>query len=610
MKAFYLQVINSKKLITYAESQFIRNVKVYPNRGNIYDRNGEPLAINVKSYSIFAIPKKKMKLSRLKELESFIPKFNYKKFRAKFEKRNKFTWIAREIKLKDQDVKKIKDLGFVFAEKNSSRFYPNNELASQTVGFVGTDNIGLSGVEFAFNEELKGEAQLIKYYKDAKGRPIKYKSNRLEATATDLHLSINKDIQAVAEKHLKEAVEKHNADMGGIAVMDVQTGELWAMANYPTFDPNNWRKYKKLHRKLPFIADPFEPGSTFKTFTVTSALEHEIVKPDTNYYCEKGRLKVEDHVINEALDSKKYEWLSVEEILKYSSNIGTTKIAFDLTYPNLKQTLSKFYIGEKTNIELPGESRGIFKNAKNINPLRLSNISFGQGVATTGIQMLTAYASIANGGYEVVPTILKQDKVERKKRIFQKEVVQQVESILVKAVNDGTGGRAKVKHFDIAGKTSTAQRSDGKGSYSGYTSGFIGYPTNVEKRFVIYVYVSNPKQKGYYGNVVAGPVFNKVASFILYKNRNNFNVANIEKQKNTTLDQIKVIRSSSRYTGKGLMPNLIGLDKSGARKILKKLGLKANILGFGIVQSQHPKAGSEISKANNITLKFQAPIYE
>ncbi len=606
VKAFYLQVVNSDKLITYAESQFIRNVKLYPNRGNILDRNGNPLAINVKTYSIFTMPKKGASYRSFEKLEKIIPNFSYKEFVTKLKVRNKFTWIARRIKLTDEQVEELKSISNVYVEKNSSRFYPNHELAAQAIGFVGIDNSGLSGVESVFNDKLKGVAQVIKYYKDAKGRPVKYKSSNLETSVEDIYLSINKDIQAAAESYLKEAVIHHQAEMGGIAVMDAKTGELWAIANYPTFDPNKWNSYEAKNRKLAFITDPFEPGSTFKTFTIASALEHETVKPDTNYYCEKGKLKVGDHTINEAMDSKQFEWLSVEEILKYSSNIGTTKIAFDLTFPNLKETLEKLKIGEKTDIELPGESRGIFTKKENVNPLSLSNISFGQGVATTGIQMLSGYAAFANGGYFVKPTILLQKEPPKKKRIFDKKIVHDVEKMLIKVVEEGTGSKGKVKHFEIAGKTSTAQKSDGKGGYNGYTSGFIGYPTNVKDRFVVYVYVSDPKANGYYGNTVAGSVFNNIASFILYKNRNNFQMANVEHQKNTTLDKIQLTHSSSRFIGEGRMPNLIGLDKRNVKKILKKLNIKAQIYGFGIAEKQSPEPGEKLSSAGNITIKFKA----
>ena len=215
--------------------------------------------------------------------------------------------------------------------------------------------------------------------------------------------------------------------------------------------------------KIPFVSDPFEPGSVLKTFTVASALENKKASKQTNYFCEKGEFIVNGHKINEAESKKKYEWLSVQEILRYSSNIGTTKIAFDLGLPLLKKSLEEVGFGSKTEIELPGESRGIFNYDKNSAKIRLSNLSFGQGVATTGIQILSAYAALANDGVLVPPTILKGDhQVVKRKRVFSKETVNQIEEILADSVSRGTGSGARVKFFQIAGKTSTAQRPSEK----------------------------------------------------------------------------------------------------------------------------------------------------
>jgi cell division protein FtsI (penicillin-binding protein 3) len=265
--------------------------------------------------------------------------------------------------------------------------YPNHDVASQVLGFVGIDNVGLAGLEYLYNDDLKGEPRIVKYVRDAKGRAIKFESEDIGGTAKDITLSIDKDLQAMAEKYLKEAVDKFDAESGGFGVMDAETGEILAVGNYPNFDPNDVNKSKEVHRKLAFATDPIEPGSTFKTFTVISALENNIAKPETAFYCERGELEVEGHIISEAESKKKFEWLTVSEILRHSSNIGTTKLAFDLTYPKLKKTLTRFGFGEKTGVEFPGESRGIFVNKDNVPPLSLSNISFGQGVATTGMQM-------------------------------------------------------------------------------------------------------------------------------------------------------------------------------------------------------------------------------
>lgn len=613
VKAFYVQVINSNKLMAYHNSQVVRKVKIYPKRGHILDRSGNPLAINVLKYNIFTFPKNLNSFSdKLKKIHHIIPFINVQKIIQKNKNREgKFTWIARKIDLTLDEVKSLKAIENIVVEGQSSRMYPNNELASQILGFVGIDNDGLAGIEYQFNEKLKGVAQISKYYKDAKGRKIKHKSTFVESNSEDIQLSIDKDIQATVEAYLKEGVIKHEAHSGGAAVMDVQTGEIWAMANYPTFDPNNITKANKNVRKLSYVTDPFEPGSIFKSLTIASALENKVVKPDTNYYCERGKFRVGNHFINESDSNHVHEWLSVEDILKFSSNIGTTKIAFDLTYPLLKKTLEKFKIGQKTGIELPGESRGIFDKQKNVEPLRLSNISFGQGVATTGIHMLSSYAVFANGGYYVKPTILKVNKAEdvNSKRILSKKITDQIQKMLIMAVEDGTGRKARVKHFIIAGKTSTAQRADSKGGYTGYVSGFVGYPVNVDRKFVVFVYVDNPK-KGYYGNTVAAPIFQKIVKNILYKRKEYKQLAINNYSKDRGMDFVKTRLSSTRKFKKGEMPNLLGLDKVSAFKILDKTHMKYSHKGFGVVVKQVPSAGASVSSGTVVRIEFKAPSYE
>lgn len=609
-KAFYVQIINKDKLIAYSESQTVRKTKIYPKRGYILDRNENPLAINVQKYNIFTFIKNKKKLkSELTKLKNIIPKLNYEKILKTIEKRSKFTWIAREINLSDEQIEKIKDFESITIESRSSRFYPNHELLAQTLGFVGIDNDGLAGIEYEFNEELKGEPVIHKYFRDAKGRPIKNKSADIHKRAQDIVLSVDKDIQASLEEYLKEGVKNHNALRAGAAVMDAQTGEILAIGNYPSFDPNHKQKTNK---KLAFITDPFEPGSVFKTLTVASALENNIVTEDTNFFCERGKYRVGNHFITESDNDHNFEWLSVRDILKYSSNIGTTKIAFDLTYPTLKKTLDKLRIGRKTGIEIPGESRGILDKDENIMPLRLSNISFGQGVATTGIQMLSAYAAIANGGYYVQPTILKvkDPKKVKREKVFSKSTTNSLTRMLIAAVDEGTGMNARVKHFTIAGKTSTAQRVDNAGGYKGYIPGFIGFPVNVDRKFVIFVYVDNPTEKGYYGNQVAAPIFQNIAKTILYKNKNLNSLAKFNKNTKTNLDNIHIKYSARRKIVKGTVPNLVGLDKSSAFKILDSLGALYNHSGFGIVKEQFPEAGTKLTKQTLVKLKFEAPSYE
>ena len=633
-KALKVQLIDAGDLIGRANSQFLRQATIYPKRGNIYDREGNALALNVQTYSIFTIPKAiDGNRSIYKKLTKIIPEISYNEILNMTSKRKKFTWLGRKLRLSKDQVEQVKELKGIFIEGVPERIYPNHELLSQTLGFVGLDNSGLSGIEHLYDKELKGNPVILKYTIDNKGRPIKFESHQdVTAQAKDIYLTIDKDIQGMAEKYLKEAVVNHAADKGGIGVIDASSGEILAIANYPSFDPNDIRFSSPENRKLSFVTDPFEPGSAFKLFTVASALEHRVANIDSNYYCEQGQMKIEGHVISEAESHEKYEWLSVADIVKFSSNIGTTKIAFDLTFPKLKETLKILNFGNKTGIEIPGESRGIFTEAENVTPLSLSNMSFGQGIATTGVQMLTAYAAIANGGEYVRPTLIKKDKsqvaelepenewqLRKRLRVFSPKTSEDLTSALVGAVEKGTGGNAQIPHFKIAGKTATAQRVDKNGGYHGYISGFIGFPVNVDRRFVIYVYIDNPKIGGYYGGEIAAPVFKNLAQYILYKNKDISRVAekdetprkNIElKNVNNTMDTVQEKLAATRVYDPNIVPNLLGLDKISTTNIATKMNLRVIHKGMGVVSMQYPAAGTPLTPDIIIKLEYTPPNYE
>ena len=613
VKAFKIQVVDRTTLIDRLKSQIFREVKVFPRRGNIIDRNGNPLAINIQTFSIFTLPKElENPTASYKELVKIVPELSSSDLLSSLKKRKRYTWIARKISLQEDQVKKLKDLKGIYLEPVPKRVYPNKELNAQLLGFVGLDNTGLSGVEYQFDQLLRGKPKIYKYVIDAKGRAIKFESSEVGDDAQDVQLTIDKDIQFVAEKFLKEAVDSSQAQRGGVGIMDARSGEVLAMANYPTFDPNNPSDSSSENHRLAYISDPIEPGSVMKALTTASALEHKVVTPDTNYFCERGKFKVEDHIINEADSKEKFEWLSVSEILEHSSNIGTTKIAFDLTFPRLKETLLKFNVGNKTEIEIPGESKGIFYDSDNISPLVLSNLSFGQGLAMTGIQVLTSYAIIANGGYKIQPTIIKDKNVDYKpEKVLSDQTVTQLTEMLVKAVEQGTGSNAKIKYFKIAGKTSTAQKISKTGGYKGYIPGFAGFPVNVENPFVIFVYVDDPRGH-YYGNLMATPVFRKIAEYMLFRNNNtdkDFHYLTKPANDNS-LDMVQVKNAATRSMGAGTVPDFRGLDKSSAYDLSEKYDVGLMITGVGIVKEQFPKPGSPLKPDTKIELKFSPPKYE
>ncbi len=616
-KAFYIQVINKQKLLAYAKSQFFREVKEYPNRGNILDRNGSPLAINVHVYNLFTIPKNKNAsfYSQLKSLSKIVPELTYPKLKSLVQKRNKYTWLARKVTLSENQFKKIKKLDGIFSESHSQRVYPNRELMAQTLGFVGIDNTGLAGIEFSLNKELKGDYQVVKYIHDAKGRPIKYETRSSDEGVADVQLALDKEIQGTLESYLKEAVEHHKAFRGGAGVMDAETGEILAIANYPTFDPNKASDYSQDFRKLAFVTDPFEPGSILKTITVTSALEHKVAKAETKFFCENGKMRVQNHWVSEAESHEKFEWLTVGDILKFSSNVGTTKIAFSLKYPKLRQTFDKFKLAQKTGIEVRGESKGIlsYKENDKVRPLSLSNISFGQGIATTAIQMLRSYSVIANGGYLVRPTLLKHEKSQLKpeNRIISESTAKKITKMLVNAVHNGTGTNAIIPHYEVAGKTGTAQRIATRGGYEGYVASFIGFPVNVNKKFVVMAYIDHPTANGYYGNVVAAPIVKKITQYILYKKKDFAQFAKYDEKSNkTNLDEVQMQQAATQKAfAPGYMPNFIGLDKSSCLKLAQEINIELDTNGFGIVTRQSIPAGTPLAGNSNLKIQFEAPTY-
>lgn len=616
-KAFYIQVVNKARLLNYAKSQFIREVKEYPNRGNILDRNGNPLAINVHVYNLFTIPKNKNAefYNQLKTLSKIVPELPYQKLRDTIQKRNRYTWLGRKIFLSEDQLKQIKKLEGIFVEAHSERVYPNRELAAQTIGFVGIDNTGLAGLENSLNTELKGKPQVVKYIRDAKGRPIKYETKATEMASLDVHLSIDKDIQGALESYLKDAVTTHKAFRGGAGVMDAETGEILAIANYPTYDPNKATTFPLEDRKLAFVTDPFEPGSIFKTLTIASALEHKVAKPETKFFCEYGKLRVQNHWISEAETHEKFEWLTVSDILKFSSNVGTTKVAFNLKYPKLRETLDKFQIAQKTGIEIKGESKGIlsYKATDKVRPLTLSNISFGQGVATTAIQMLRSYAAIANGGYLVKPTLLKSEESQLKpeNRIITEKTASDISKMLISVVNEGTGGNAKIPHYEIAGKTGTAQRVSPSGGYAGYIGSFVGFPVNVNRKFVVLAYVDHPTDKGYYGGVTAGPIFKKITQYILYKKKDFAQFAKYDEKSNTkNLDEVKTQQAqTTKFFAPGYMPDFTGLDKASALQLAEQRNITLEVNGFGVVTKQSIVPGTVITGGATMRLQFEAPSY-
>jgi cell division protein FtsI (penicillin-binding protein 3) len=415
----------------------------------------------------------------------------------------------------------LSGVGFLSEQK---RFYPKRELAANVLGFVGIDNQGLAGVEHTHQSKLKGTTIRQVTERDAKGRNIQSLEGLHDSSrkSYDLQLTIDEVIQYTAEYYLKNQVERFKADSGMAVVMDPHTGEIYAMANIPQFNPNHYGAFSQKIWKNNIVASSYEPGSIFKPIVAAAALDKELARPQDVYFCENGKLKIGNATIGEASDHK-FGWMTMNDIIAKSSNIGVVKIAQQVGKKSFYEYIRKFGFGEKSGLSLPGESAGQLKAQKNWSNLSLASISFGHEIAVTPIQMVSALSAIANGGNLMEPHITKalikngkvvqQFKPKKIHRVISEKASLQMVEILKSVVKTGTGKKAALDGFDVAGKTGTAQKYNMETrSCSGteYISSFIGFAPADSPRLVILVMIDNPKGL-HWGSVVAAPVFKKIA---------------------------------------------------------------------------------------------------
>lgn len=533
LRAAYIQLIPNIRFYQLHERLFEKTIKIESRRGDIFDRNGKELAISIDAHSLFADPSLINNPKQVARKISKILNLPYKELIFKLSlNQKKFIWIKRRLdKSSREKIEKLKinGLGFVVESK---RIYPNQHLLSQVLGFIGNDQQGLEGLELQLNPLLKGENQIIRVDKDAKGRSLVDHPNLLSQNSDgkDVWLTIDSEIQYILEYELYQVIKEQSAESALGLVMDPRSGEIIAMANVPTYDLNNPLQFKPIERRNRVISDSFEPGSTLKTFVIASGLENNLLEPNKKYFCENGIFKIGKRIIKEAEENHKFQWLTVSEILAHSSNIGSTKIAFDIGDEKYFKTLINFGFGTPTGISLPGEFKGI------LHPLPwkkhlLSNISFGHGISVTALQLTNAYSTIANGGILFRPRIIhkiydpkngtEQTIINKPlKQIMNSQNTEKLKLMLMMATDQrGTGWRSRINGFPTAGKTGTAQKVDpsNKGYLKNqYISSFIGFFPINQPQYVILVSVDNPK-KDYYGSIVAAPIFSKLASFISKK---------------------------------------------------------------------------------------------
>jgi len=521
IRVIYIELAKADDYSLLAKKQHTAVITLQPKRGTIYDRNFRPLAVSINLDSVFANPRemadKRADAKLLASAMGLNEQFVYDRIR-----RDKgFVWIKRKVDPKESEKVgnlKIKGIGF---EKEPKRVYPNNFLASQVIGYAGTDDNGLEGLELKYDGYLKGTPGYRVTMRDARRRPIasfecEYYPSR---DGHDLVLTIDDVIQHIAERELDWAVEKFHPIGACIIVMDPRKGDILAMSSRPTFNLNSFQNVDAEKKRNRSVTDMYEPGSIFKIVTASAALEEKAVGLDDRFYCENGAWK---HAGGRILhDHKPHGWLTFRQVIEKSSNIGTVKVAMKLGQEDLYTYIKKFGFGDLTNIDLPGEVPGLIRPPSRWSGTSIYAIPMGQEISVTPVQMACAMSVIANGGKLMKPRIIQsiQDKHSETIKEFPVTVVRQVLSektaatmrdILSGVVEDGTGQLARVEGYEAGGKTGTSQKiENGTYSHSKFIASFVGFAPANNPKVVVVVMLDQPHPL-YYGGVVAAPVFSRV----------------------------------------------------------------------------------------------------
>lgn len=524
-RLFLLQCIDGKELRLRAELQHRKTLCINPRRGAIYDRKSKPLAISTKSYSLYSDPSVLEKPELVADSLSPILGISKGEILQKFESEKRFIWLKRQ--LPEQVAKTIKMhnyKGLDFQEEGK-RFYPQGALASHIIGFVGLDNIGLEGIEKKYDAFMRRETNEILTRKDRKGHdldPLNLSYSR-PAPGYDLVLTLDSVIQSIAERELQSACEKWNANGGSVIVMNPGTGEILAIANYPTYNLNNAFSVDDDSKRNRALIDLYEPGSAFKIITASAAINENLISPNEIIDCENGAYRVKGHIIH---DSGSHGQLTFSEVIEESSNIGTVKIAQRLGKERLYSYIKAYGFGEKTGIDTL-ETDGIVKDPKRWTSRSMDAIPYGQEILVTALQMLSATNAIANNGVIMQPFIVKritdgqnsinEFDLHESKRPISAKTAQIMRNILIGAVENGTGQKARVEGYTVAGKTGTSQKADedGNGYLPGkYVSSFVGF-LPADKPLISMIVIIDEPQGEYLGGIVSCPVFKEIATQIM-----------------------------------------------------------------------------------------------
>ncbi len=521
-RLYFLQVVHSDDYKQKAERQQQRTLEVSPRRGNIYDRNRNELAVSIKVQSLFAIPEEISDPSAVALQLSSLIRIPEAELVRKLDREKSFVWIKRKLSNAEAELVKKADLPGMYFQTEDQRFYPKRQLAAHVLGYVNIDEQGMGGLEYRYNGSVRGESGRVVVMTDARGRSF----NRMEVAplpGANLVTTIDENIQYIVEKELQASVASSRPKGMSIIAMDPHSGEILAMANHPSFNPNEYARYTPATWINRAVSHVYEPGSTFKIVTAASALEENVTTPDEVIDCQMGSIVLYGHRIG---DAHKYGLLTVRQIMQNSSNVGMIKLGLRVGEERFANYIDRLGFGHPTNIDLPGEERGLTKPASRWSKISIGAISMGQEIGVTPLQVLSLVSAVANGGILYRPYVVKKIQDPQRglsteidpqgERVLSEATVRELQDMLEVVVTDGTARDSKLEGYRAAGKTGTAQKIDETGRYAAhkYVASFVGYAPASNPKVALIVVVDEPSG-AYYGAQVAAPIFKRIAEQVL-----------------------------------------------------------------------------------------------
>jgi cell division protein FtsI (penicillin-binding protein 3) len=609
----YLQTMLRPALEARAERQHKRTPTAPAKRGDIVDRRGRTLATSVDADSIYAVP------SGFENPQAVVAALcgalgdctarERQRLVDRFSTQRAFAFVRRQVS--PDEARRVAALNFdgIGFIKESRRFYPNKELAAHLVGYVGIDNNGLGGIESAYDSQIRGKAGMLLVNTDARGQVFS-RFERPPTVGASIELTIDQYLQHIAERELHAGVVENRAAGGSVIIMDPRTGEILAMANQPTFNPNAFASFSDEERRNRAVQDLYEPGSTFKLITASAAIEEKVVPVDSWIDTSPGLIRIGSNAIHDTGD---HGMLSFSDVIADSSNVGAVKVGFRVGVDRLSRFIDRYGFGRPVSPDFPGESPGIVWDAAKWTELALAEVSIGYQIAVTPLQMVSAVSAIANGGEYVEPRVVRAMYRDNRRYVVRPKIVRRavtadtaatLTGIMEGVVDHGTAISAQIPGYTIAGKTGTAAKLvNGHYSKTDYNASFVGFVPSQKPALAIIVVVDSPRANGYYGGVVAAPIFKRIAETglrylgvaptinpappVLLARQTPAPVAAAE----PVVDRRPVV-SAAADDGPRTIPDLRGMSAREATRVLARIGLSARVSGHGFVASQRPAAGT------------------